>query len=392
MWSYPWDIRDQGIAEAAADLRGRAGLDTVSLAVSCRAGRFLRARSPEAKVYAPENGAVHYRPDPSLWDGKEMVPVMARDVDERGDLLGEMMAAQRDGGMKVSCWTVCLNNPRLGALHPGHVTRNAFGDPDPDNLCPSSPAARDYAVTLVKDVTRRYRPDMVELEAANFAGFAHAFLPEADGVGLTVEDNFLLSLCFCDHCMARAAKAGVDGAAAKATVRRLIADLCEREVPERHFPSFPRGGIDAFADWPALHAYLAWRAEPVASLIAAIRAETDPTTQVVLIDPKDGWMGGIDLKAVGRACDGAILCSSFMDAQAVTALISNGRDVMGADKFLGAGFRVYSPEITCAEDLTARVGAALDAGAHGLRFHNYGLIPAKRLDWVGRAIKAKRKR
>ncbi|MBO1545302.1 hypothetical protein H7D62_016770, partial [Brucella melitensis] len=38
------------------------------------------------------------------------------------------------------------------------------------NLCPSSPAARDYVVTLVADITSRYQPDMVELESVNFMG------------------------------------------------------------------------------------------------------------------------------------------------------------------------------------------------------------------------------
>ena len=42
-------------------------------------------------------------------------------------------------------------------------------------------------------------------------GFAHEFHHEKDGVGLTAEDDFALSLCFCDSCIARAAKAGVDG-------------------------------------------------------------------------------------------------------------------------------------------------------------------------------------
>ena len=71
----------------------------------------------------------------------------------------------------------------------------------------SRPDARAYVRTLVADVTQRYRPDVVELESPSFMGFAHEFHHEKDGVGLLPEDDFLLSLCFCPSCLARAARA-----------------------------------------------------------------------------------------------------------------------------------------------------------------------------------------
>ncbi|MGO7733708.1 hypothetical protein ACC704_37695, partial [Rhizobium johnstonii] len=64
----------------------------------------------------------------------------------------------------------------------------AFGNRNYYNLCPSSPAARDYAVTLVRDITTNYRTDMGELESPNFMGFAHEYHQEKDGVGLNAED------------------------------------------------------------------------------------------------------------------------------------------------------------------------------------------------------------
>jgi hypothetical protein len=48
-------------------------------------------------------------------------------------------------------------------LHPGAVTRNAFGDPNYYNLCPSNPDARAYVCALVEDLTHSYKPDLVEL-------------------------------------------------------------------------------------------------------------------------------------------------------------------------------------------------------------------------------------
>lgn len=386
MWTYPWDVQEQGIAGLFADLRDRAGLNTISLATSYHAGRFLQPRSPVRKAYFPEDGTVYFRMNEALWQNKEIRPLVAQNVVEHGDMLRALIDERLKGGLRVSCWTVCLHNTRLGMLHPAHVTRNAFGNPNYYNLCPSSPAARDYVVTLVKDVTTHYKPDMLELESPNFMGFAHEFHHEKDGVGLNAEDDFFLSLCFCDHCMARAAKAGVNTDAARRTVSGFIAAMCEREIPEKQFPDFPSVGIEAFKAWPDLYAYLQWRTEPVTSLIREIRDQADPATKIVLIDLKDGWLGGVDLEAVGKICDGAILCCYDMQPDAVAAVIKSGRKALGTQKYLGLGCRLFYPEITSGTDLTARTKAAIEAGADGINFYNYGLVPAKRLDWVRTAV------
>ena len=388
MWTYPWDVQDQGLAALAADLSGRAGLNTVSLATSYHAGHFLQPRSPVQKAYFPEDGTVYFRPDEALWQGKTIRPLMAQNVAERGDMLEALTKAREETGLKVSCWTVCLHNTRLGMLHPEHVTRNAFGNANHYNLCPSSPAARDYVVTLVRDITTNYKPDILELESPNFMGFAHEYHHEKDGVGLNAEDDFLLSLCFCDHCTARAGKDGVPVEGARRTVARFIAELCERAVPERQFPDFPEAGIEAFRDHPDLHAFLAWRSEPVTSLIGKIKAAADPATRIVLIDLKDGWLGGVDLAAAGRLCDGAILCCYDMTPEAVGEVIRTGRALLGPDRFLGLGLRVFYPEVDGPDILAARTKSAVDAGADGVNFYNYGLIPAKRLDWVREAVAA----
>jgi hypothetical protein len=186
--------------------------------------------------------------------------------------------------------------------------------------------------------------------------------------------------------MARAQKAGVAVEEARDTVKRFIAELCEREVPEAQVPGFPNEGIDAFRAWTDLHSYLSWRTEPVTTLVAEIRAFADPATRIVLIDLKDGWLGGVDLAAIGKACDGAILCCYFMEPDAVSDLMQAGRAALGPDKYLGAGFRMFYPEVTSAEALAARTRAAIDGGADGINFYNYGLIPERRLDWVRQAV------
>lgn len=387
IWTYPWDIQDVGLPTFLADVTARAGLDTVSLATSYHAGRFLQPRSPRRKAYFPEDGTVYYRPDPALWADAPIRPLVARNLEEGGDMLATLVEARDRGGPAVSAWTVCLHNTRLGLLHPGDVTRTAFDDPNFYALCPSSPAARAYVRTLVRDITRGYRPDRLELESPNFMGFAHGYHHEKDGVGLLPEDDFLLSLCFCRHCAARAAKAGVDLEAARPIVQRFVAEACGRAVPAPQVPVFPGEGIEAFRPWAPLYDLLAWRSEPVTSLLAEIAEAADPATKIVLIDLADAWLGGVDLAASGSLLDGLLLCAYDMAPEAVARLARRGREAIGPDRFLGIGYRLFFPEMASAQDLCARVAAAVGEGADGLNFYNYGLVPAPRLDWIGEALR-----
>jgi hypothetical protein len=387
MWTYPWDVQDLSADRVAGELRD-IGCTTISLATAYHAGRFLQPRSPVRKSYYPEDGTVYFQPRPAFWANQRIQPVVAEAVRAGGDVLADLIRRRDAGGLHVSCWTVCLHNSRLGLLHPEAVTRNAFGDPSVFNLCPSHPHARAYVTTLVRDVSTHYRPDVIELESPCFMGFAHGFHHEKDGVGLTPEDDFLLSLCFCPACLARAARAGVDGEKARVTVKRWIIEACDRAVPEPRFPDFATTGPDVFQAHPEVHDFVMWRFEPVTSLIREIRAAAAPETKIYLIDLKDGWLGGCELSPAAQACDGAIVCGYDMSASQVGDLLTKSAATIGSGGLLGTGFRLFYPEMTGPGDLVARAEAAAKAGAASINFYNYGLVPGARLDWVRQATAA----
>jgi hypothetical protein len=387
MWTYPWDVQDLGLDAVTADLKQRAGLNTVSLATSYHAGRFLQPRSPKRKTYFPEDGTVYFKPTPSRWEHRALKPQVASLVAEN-DVLGEFTRRRDATGLAVSCWTVCLHNMRLGLLHPGAVTRSAVGDASPFGLCPSHPDARAYVTTLVEDVTRTYKPDVIELETPGFMGFAHGFHHEKDGIGLTAEDDLVFSLCFCPACMERSAKAGVDAGAAKRTVAKWIIETCERETPQPRWPDFPAGGLDVFRPYPEVYDFLMWRFEPVTSLVAEIRDRADPATKVYVIDLDNGWLGGGDTAQLAKVSDGLILCAYDKSVAEVSDLVARGRGAAGKDRYLGAGFRLFYPEMRGADDILKRTRAAVSAGADGVNYYNYGLVPAPRLDWLRKAIAA----
>lgn len=385
MWTYPWDIEEQGLDIVVRDLKERAGVNGISLATSYHAGRFLKPRGKAGKVYFPEDGTIYFRLDAARWERSRLKPQVSTVV-ERGDVLRTLIEARERTGLAVNAWTVCLHNMRLGLAHPDVCTVNAFGDVNSFSLCPSHPDAREYAATLVEDLTASYRPDSVELETPSFMPYAHGFHHEKDGVGLTAEDDFLLSLCFCPSCTARSKKAGIDAEPARLTVVRLISDALEREVPAPRWPDFSTRGPEALAEFPELYAYVSWRSEPVTSLVAEIRDRADAASKVYVIDGVDGWVCGCDHAELTKVSDGIVLCAYDMGPDRVAASIRRARAAIGLDKYIGAGFRAFYPEFANAEGLRENAAAAVAAGAEGINFYCYGLIPAARLDWVDKAV------
>jgi hypothetical protein len=386
IWTYPWDVLDLGIDQVVADARDRAGLNGINLATAYHAGRFFQPRSPRRKTYFPEDGTIYFQPDAQLWADRAIVPKVADLVREQGDVLRALIRQRDQTGLSVACWTVCLHNTRLGQLHPGACTRNAFGDANYYSLCPSHPDVRAYATTLIHDLTRNYQPEVVQLESPGFMGYYHEYHHEKDGVGLTPEDDFLLSLCFCDACVQRASLAKVDAKAAQRTVRAWIEQSAARAVPAARWPDFARRGADMFRDHPEVEAYVLWRFEPVTSLVTDIRAAAEPATRIEVIDLNDGWRSGSDVAALAKVCDGILLCAYDRSPVSVKADTAVVRAMLPAHCRLGVGIRLFYPEMKSARDIVDRTQAAIQAGASEIHYYNYGLVPAARLDWVRAAI------
>ncbi|WP_419901790.1 hypothetical protein [Kiloniella sp.] len=387
MWAYPWDLQDLGVETTYDDYRNKAGVNSISLAASYHAGRFLQPRSPHRKTYFPQDGTIYFTPEAKRWEEHKIKPLTADNLTEKGDMLSVLIDQRQKHGLAVSCWTVCLHNTRLGMQHPDDVTRNAFGDPNLYSLCPSSPAAGNYVTTLVADLTHNYQPDMVELESIGFMGFNHGYHHQKDGVGLNTEDEFLLSLCFCDHCVKGAKRHGVDATVAHQQVRDLIEASCHRESPAAQFPNFPTDDIAAFKGLAALYGFLQWRSQPVTSLMDSIKKAAHPNSRIVLIEGEECWKDGIDLTEINKACDGIIMCAYEASPDEITDMIKATRKTIGSEKYLGFGASAFFEHVKSSDALNQRTQAAVSAGVDGINFYNYGLIPEPRLNWIKNSIK-----
>jgi hypothetical protein len=384
VWAYPWDLHDIGL-DTALDRIAQAGGNCVSLATSYHAGRFLQPGNPRRKVYFPQDGTVYYRLDPARWQGQTIRALQADVVTAEGDYLAALIERRDRGGLQVSCWTVCLHNTRLGMAHPDHVMRTAHGEPNFYALCPSSPSARDYVATLVREVAEVYAPDRIELETPEFMGFSHGFHHEKDGLGLTPEEDFLLGLCFCDYCRQAAIAAGVPFDEARMQVAALLDAAFARVLPQRSFPEVPAAGLAAFDGEPALAAFLRWRPQAVTGLVEQVATGVSRATELAVIDYDGSWTGGLDVAALAPHLGGVLYCAYFAPPGRIGALLAPVEAALGPGKRLSAGFQLFHPNLADAADLAARVAAAC-IHADDLNFYNLGLVPPARLAWMRDAL------
>ena len=384
IYTYAWDIAETGVASALDEFRA-LGLDTVTIAGSYHAGKFLRPHGKTGKVYFPEDGTVYFNADPSRYGA---IKPVANSLLKQQDVLRELTDA---GSMQVNVWLVLLHNTLLGMAHPDAVVRNAFGDRYCYNLCPSAPAARAYAVGLAKDVTESYAVSGLSLEAPGFTPYAHGYHHE---FALDKPNRWLdgkLGLCFCEHCVAGAEKAGIDAKRLKTKVAEEITAYLDSDV------DLPDDMADAFwmadvAENGELRRYLDYRSATVTSLIAEIRAAVRKEVTVSVIPsvarPTGGaWYEGTDLKALAGIADRIEACFYEPGAARVKADLFDLRRRLGDKAKLRGILRPAYPDLASKGEFLAAIEALRAGGVSELAFYNWGHLRRANLAWIGDALR-----
>src|SRR3954447_594947 len=382
VYAYPWDLADEGVSSVVERVAA-LGINTITIAASYHAGKFLRPHGPGGKVYFPEDGTVYFNADGSRY--ALMTPVVSRLTRER-DVLRQLTS---DGRVAVNAWLVLVHTSRLGAIHPDSTVRNAFGDRYVYSLCPSASESREYAIRLCRDVTDNYGVTGISLETPGFLPYAHGFHHEFAMVKPNRWLETRLGLCFCDHCLAHAEAAGIDASGLRARVRDDL-DGYLRTVND-----FPDDMADAFwlsdiATDDTLTRFLRWRCEVVTSLVRDIRAAVRADVTVAIIPsvarPTGGaWYEGTDLYALAQAA--GIVEASFYEPtpERVRAdLFDTQRRLRGAGALRGI-LRPGFPDLQSRGEFMSAATALRDAGVSGIAFYNYGHLRQGNIAWIADA-------
>ena len=107
IYTYAWDLTESGIDAAISRFRA-LGLDTVTIAGSYHAGKFLRPHGRTGKVYFPEDGTVYFKPVQSRYGAIKPVP---HSTLSQADVIRQLTA---DGRTATNVWLVLLH---LSLIH-----------------------------------------------------------------------------------------------------------------------------------------------------------------------------------------------------------------------------------------------------------------------------------
>lgn len=382
IYSYAWDLAEAGVSDAVAEFAA-LGLNTVTLAGSYHAGKFLRPHGKAGKVYFPEDGTVYFKPDPGRYGAiKPVENSLLRD--------GDVMRALSEGPLQVNAWMVLLHNTLLGTRHPEATTANAFGDRYVYSLCPSHPEARAYAIGLARDVTQSYPVTGLSVESPGFAPYAHGFHHE---FALNQPNRWLdaqLGLCFCEHCISGATKAGIGAEGLRVRVARDITAYLASDI------DFPADMAEAF--WLAdtrtdgeLKAFLDWRCGVVTSLVAEMRNAIRKDVSLAIIPsvarPTGGaWYEGSDLAALADAAGVIEACFYEPSAARVKADLFDVRRRLGGKGTLRGILRPAWPDLGSKAEFLAAVTALAEGGVSGLAFYNWGHLRKANVAWIAEAM------
>jgi hypothetical protein len=383
LYAYAWDLAgaagDRAVAEAHAH-----GIAGVTLATAYHAGKFIRPWAEEGKVVFPEDGTIYFRPRATYGRIKPQVS----QVTQQEDVLAKLTAR---GDLAVYGWTVLLHNTRLGYAHPDLTVRTAWGDPLYYSLCPSQPAVREYAVTLCADLAANYPLAGVILETPGYLPFVHGYHHEFAQIPGNAWMNTLLGLCFCAACRAGAKTAGI----AVEPLRGRIAETLQGYMAGRATAADDMATSWLLADLALdgdLAAFLRWRCDVVADLVAEIKAALPTGAKLGVIPSVQrptaaAWSEGSDLAKLARACDWLEICAYEPSSERALADIRDCRRRAGPEVELRAILRPGHPDIQSHGQLQDTIAALASQGVAHFSFYNFGMLRPHNLGWVWGAIR-----
>jgi len=385
IYTYAWDLAEEGVSKAVGQFEA-LGLDTVTIAGSYHAGKFLRPHGRAGKVYFPEDGTVYFKANPARYGA---IKPVANSLLSSQDVLRELTSQDR---MKTNVWLVLLHNTLLGSAHPDSAVSNAFGDRYIYNLCPSAPDARAYAIGLAQDVTETYPVSGLSMETPGFLPYAHGFHHE---FALNRPNRWLdsqLGLCFCPHCLKGAKAAGINATRLKTQVAEDVSAYLASDL------DYPADMAEAF--WAAdtrtdgdLKAYLDWRCTVVTSLVrdirGAVRKEVDVAVIPSVARPTGGgWYEGSDLAALADATGIIEACFYEPGATRVKADLFDIRRRLRGKGHLRGIVRPAFPDLETKGEFLAAMQALGAGGVSEVAFYNWGHLRSANIGWIADGLRA----
>jgi hypothetical protein len=392
------DLLDEGCDAVLGNLQERGGLEGVNLSATYHDARDVFPHNPKFHVFRNEGDVAWFAPRPERY-ASGLIPRKAAAAGA-DDVLSQLCAQAERRGMQVNAWTIFLHNSVLATAHPDCATRNVYGDPYLSDLCPAHPRVRAYCRELAADLAR-YPVQRLVAESLHYRPLEHGEHHERYLIALPPEARTLLSLCFCPHCRAAGARAGVEVEPLAAEVRAALepvwrADPIEQDAAPPLLAEAARAPLARYVDA---------RVAVVSSLVAEVREAMARSGVSLSFIDHGGAMShvmpgtsaddevalssrklGVDAAAVAAACDEFSVLGYVDTPERLETMLASYRRQLGPDARLSVALRPLLPDCRLAENFAAKVAVARAAGADGVDFYHYAMMPLNRLDWIRRAL------
>jgi hypothetical protein len=398
---FAHDLLDE-TPEVLLDRLEQAGMSGAVMAAAYHHSRDVFPHNPRHHVVYLEGGTVYFHADRPRYAA--LAPRVAA-VAEAADPLAVLCQATESYGLSASAWLVVLHNTRLAMEAPRCAPQTALGDSLLNSLCPANPESAAFAEALAADVAR-YKLESIKLEALSYMPFDHGYHHERSFVPLSPNVRFLLGVCFCEHCLARARSLGVDAERVRQWTARQITNVLESAAGETQETDIEEARLRAACDGD-VGRYLEMRCQVVTSLAERVTGAVhavSPDTRVVFLDLSGaalgyatgrplshasatsiGWRDGVDPAALGQVCDGVGMLGYFADSGRLEAEVRAYQALLsGGD--LEVLLRPMPPDSVSAEELADKVAVLRSLGVGDLGFYHYGMMRLEALEWIARAL------
>ncbi len=382
IFAYPQDLIDHGV-ERALDRIAALGFDQVSVPVNYHTAKLILPDNPKRKVWFTEPGATYFAPDLSKYDGP-MKPYESS-LTKGTDFYGELITTAKAAGLGINAWTVGLHNTPHGFQFPELCIETAFGDRLVHAFCPSNPGARAYLYNMAADLDSRFDLNAFEPETATFRPFLHGYHHMITGVEITPSLDYLLSLCFCPHCILSAAESGIDMAALRVTVKELI----EGAFNGLPLPESPYNLPDAVEQLGEL---IAWRETVIEDIAADLKNDVLENTPLAFLasvsmpNSKAGFLYGADPAGLAESADYVGICGYAPEAEDLGADLGELSATGAPMDKLRVAVRPQWPDCSGEDNFAAKIEVLADAGVAAVGIYNYGTMRREAFDWIRKAL------
>lgn len=385
LFTYPWDLTDEGLDVSLARIADTAACGEVMLTPSYHVATYFLPHNPKRPFYFGEDGAVYFHPDVKKYD-KTIIRPRVSEVVTGSRYFDDIAATVAKRKLKLGLWIVYLFNHYLARTFPQFAKHDVFGNPYLSQLSPMSPDVQEYAVALTADLVERYKPEAVYVESLSRLPYNYGFNNPKVLSEITPECQFLLGLCFNPASKRLAGQGGLDAEKFQREVaeylrprlRQLPKPTDNHPVTEQWIAEAFGGHLKAYLEIAAKQTTALWLR--VADVIHRGKARLFTTGPS---DVADSRRTGLTAD-INRHIDRASI-TGLQDDQPSRDKLARLRERIAPE---GKAVLFVSPgKYTDPAPLFQELHSAAAAGVDGASFYNYGLLREEQLTFVGEALR-----